>query len=369
MVTDARDAAFGEGPDNETVRRAIAEQLRDTVPPGAAGPVLGVRTGAIQCHVFSIVFPAWVSGRDGTRALFVKIPKHDLRKREPRVFPITAEDRQLAIGEFDSLKHLAANWLADDLEVSFVEPLRFLGFYNAIITAYARGMDGCEQFRRWDLMRRIGDRASARRLRRVMFRFGQALRRFHDRTSAPAEFDGRVLEGKLKRYVNGLREQRGDRPALQAAEAIAERLSTVRRPARTSSTLKGIDIRNLLVGQRDRVTILDPGRIKTTWPEADLARFLVTYRILWWGSPLFLTYMRPDRVAEASLLDGYSRAGCWDRELFAFQMIKEMLKHWHTAHDSLSLQPWPGMVKRVLAAGWIDRFYARQVLAETTDEA
>ena len=198
----------------------------------------------------------------------------------------------------------------------------------------------------------------------VMARMGAALRRFHDRTAQPATFDGRALAGKLLRYVERLEPIVGDREVLTQVRDAATGIGKLSQPAGLASTLKGIDIRNLLLAHDDGVVLLDPGRRKVTLPEADLARFLMTYRILWWGHPAFLIGFRPDAAAEAAFLRAYGHEEPAREALFRAQMIKELLKHWFTAHDSLKLKAFAPSVKRMLAKGWIDPYYSSQLRAE-----
>ena len=129
-----------------------------------------------------------------------------------------------------------------------------------------------------------------------------------------------------------------------------------------ASTLKGIDLRNLLIDGSDGVFLLDPGRMKRTFREADLARFLLTYRILYWGHWLFALGCEPDPAAEGEFLESYyASSEPASGRLLEFYLVKEALKHWHTAHASLRLKTWPAPVKRLVAAAYIDRFYERQL--------
>ena len=130
-------------------------------------------------------------------------------------------------------------------------------------------------------------------------------------------------------------------------------------------TLKGIDIRNVLMDEQDKLFLLDPGRMKRTCREADLARFLMTYRILYWGSWLFLLGLRPDIQAEEAFLDAYySKTAPRSQKLLSYFLIKEQLKHWHTAIDSLRLLAWAMPIKRLIEATYINPYYTRQLAQE-----
>jgi hypothetical protein len=296
--------------------------------------------------------------------VFVKIPKVDLRRRGGTILPISVDDRRMAQDEYDSLLFLADRWRADDLRVSFVRPLGFFEPCNAIVLAHVRARDACETLRRWDLRRRVGDRGASRRTQDVMARMGLALRRLHDGTAQPSTFRGGALQDKLVRYIERLDPIVADRRVLSSARDAAMRIGQMSQAVECTSTLKGIDIRNVMLDGDDGIVLFDPGKRKITLPEADLARFLVTYRILWWGHPAFLFGCRADPRAEDAFLHAYEGRGSVRGPLFHAQMVKELLKHWATAHESLRLKAWPPVVSRVLAAGWIDRFYASQLRHE-----
>ena len=130
-------------------------------------------------------------------------------------------------------------------------------------------------------------------------------------------------------------------------------------------TFKGIDIRNALIDEQDRLYLLDPGRTKITYRESDLARFIMTYRILYWGSKLLLLVREPDLKAEAAFLEFYyshSEPAC--PQLLNFFLLKEQLKHWHTALNSLQFRPWPSLLKYIVTKVYVNPFYSRQITAQ-----
>ena len=52
-----------------------------------------------------------------------------------------------------------------------------------------------------------------------------------------------------------------------------------------------------------------------------------------------------------------------DTRTFDLMMLKELLKHWHTAYVSLGFRPWRGWRRRLTAQLYVDRFYGAQVTA------
>ena len=130
-------------------------------------------------------------------------------------------------------------------------------------------------------------------------------------------------------------------------------------------TLKGLDMRNVLIGADGALYLLDPGKTKLIPREADLARFLMTYRILYWGSKLLLFVGVPDPQAEAAFLEAYyaqSRLPC--PQAFGLFLLKEQLKHWHTALDSLRRRDWPPTITRLAESIYVNPFYTRQIAVQ-----
>jgi hypothetical protein len=355
-VTPDEAARFDNHQAVEAIVRMVAvAHLR---PESTLGTV---RAADLQLNYFSMGLPIEAAHEGRTRAVFVKIPKEDLRRRGGRIMPLSAADRRLADEEYRSLTFLAEHWPGGEFDVSFVRPLGFHETFNAIVTERVAARDGCEQIRAWDLERRLGRASSRRRLRDVMARLGRSFRRFHDRFAEERPIDGPRLAAKLERYGAALAGMTRQQAVLDRARASAARIAGADLTGRDTWTLKGIDIRNVFIGEGDRIVMLDPGKMKRACAEADLARFLVTYRILWWGSPLFLLGLRPDPGGEAAFLEAYYGAADAGGLLLRSQFVKELLKHWHTAYHSLSLKPWSAAAKRLIASTVIDPYYTRHL--------
>ena len=351
--------ASAAGP-NLDVQHALAEIVAATYLPRLhANERLDV--GALSANYFSFTFPVDVISAGGRNGVFVKIPKADLRLSGHTILPVTAADRQMADDEVRSLRALATDWPLDELGVRFVTIRGFNPDYNAIVTERVYAAEALNVLRRLDLRRRTGRAVDGRRLISLLGRLGSALGRFHKRAAAAREFDPSRAVPKLLRYCQELATMtRSELPGRAAGALSAHDWSPV--AGYEASTLKGIDLRNLLIDGSDGVFLLDPGRMKRTCREADLARFLLTYRILYWGHWLFALGCEPDPAAEGQFLESYyASSEPASGRILEFYLVKEALKHWHTAHASLRLKTWPAPVKRLVAAAYIDRFYERQL--------
>lgn len=352
-------ASRGDTDSDIEIRQAIGVQVaRESLGLLTAIPSAGV----LSTNHFSFTFPVEVRTDSGSQGVFVKIPKADLRVFTPTIFPISDADRLLAEEEENSLRMLAEHWRADDLDVRWVTLRDVLPEYNAIITDRVTGDEAFQVFRGMDLRQRLGLAKDGRRLRGAMERIGRALRRFHQQRSTRKIFRFSEMMPKIEYYCLELAAATNSPLPKRTLKAL-RRFSSWECDALETPTLKGLDIRNVLIDKQDRIFLLDPGKTKMTFREADLARFLMTYRILYWGSLQLLLLGSPDPEAEKAFLRAYY-AGDDVPPLLRFYLIKEQLKHWHTAVDSLRRLPWPGLVKKWVAYAYVNPFYSRLLVTE-----
>jgi hypothetical protein len=364
MASEVRTSSLDLNQSNEEIQAKLGEEVAQQYLGLAVGD-RSYRLGSLSENYFSFTFSVNVLNASGeTSGVFVKIPKADLRLNESSIFPIKEEDRQLALAEQASLLLLTEQWPKEDLYVRWVKPKGFLKDYNAIVTERVWAGEAFSVFRQWDIRRRLGLRQDATRLRLAMGRLGGALGRFHQTQEQPSVFDIKTELPKLEYYCQKLSKYTTSYWPTRALDIISscdwQKIKGVKGP-----TLKGIDIRNVLIDDQDRITLLDPGKCKTTFCEADLARFVMTYRILYWGSSLLLLLGQPDRQAEVAFIDAYcAKQNLVSRQLLSLYLIKEQLKHWHTAMDSLSHLSWPSIMKKWVARIYINPFYINQISRE-----
>ena len=200
----------------------------------------------------------------------------------------------------------------------------------------------------------------------TMSRIGTALARFHNSSGADILCDADSIVKKMKGYLVELKGYGVDAAYLEGVARKLDAWAGVTFSSQVAINLKGLDIRQVFIDESGFLHLLDPGKMKNGYREVDLARFVVTCRILYWGSAAILLHLTPAACYEESFLDGYSRASGRSEMALRILIVKELLKHWRMAHVSLDEKSWPHAYKVLLRKAYMDPFYKRQISSELT---
>jgi len=324
-----------------------------------------IECGPIEVNCFSICFWAKLMGPAGMNEVYVKIPKVIFYDKEKETLgALSGDDIKLAVDEHESLVYLSRHWDGDDIGVTFVKPLGFIREFNAIITERVIAEHFFRRYRNSDLSRRLLGRAKTDSVPEAMSRLGEALARFHKKSSGRVLGDSERILEKMQGYVLDLRRYGVDSAYL---DDVAERLNgceDLSFTSRRALNLKGLDIRQIFIDEQSGLHLLDPGKLKDGYREVDLARFVVTCRILYWGSAAILFRISPNARYEASFLKAYARVNGISEAALGILIVKEFLKHWRMAHASLSRRRWPRAQKVFLKKLYLDPFYQQQLSVE-----
>lgn len=336
----------------------IEKYLADDIPPQR------IDCSPLRINCFSACFSVNAITQKGQKGVYVKIPKIILYQKEnEKIMPLSEEDIKLAEDEYNSLVYLSSHWCNDNnINVRFVRALGFMKEYNAIFTEQLYAKHFFKMFRQFNLKKTFTTRNDAVHL--IMSRLGTALSRFHQTTIKECEFD---IGGVLKKIQNICLQLKSFGIEPEFIDKIIIRLkkfNKVKINTHYTNTLKGFDVRQVFVDEDGAILLLDPGKMKTDYKEIDLARFIVTCRILYWGSMFFFLRMSPDISYEESFLQAYYGNGKRLGKVLYVLTIKELLKHWRMAYTVLGLKQWPSLVKKILKKTYIDPFYKWQIANE-----
>lgn len=318
-----------------------------------------VRVGPLQRNYYSLLFTVAAPGGPD---VVVKVPKTDLRARPADgILPLTSEDRALGRAEFDALTLMNRSWRGEDVRVRWVNAVGYIEEYNAIVTQRVDAREVWAPYVRLAARRLLGSSDAGAALAGALERIGTALGRFHMTHGKTDRAPTDALAQRLRQLHERLG---GDAlgPALSAklVRGVAG-IAAARWNVLDTVTFKGIDVRNVLRANDDSLWLVDPGKTKRGPAEADLSRFLMTWRILFWGTPWFAARVTPHPSIESAFLRGYDANAWRDPSVLSAWLLKEALKHWVTARETLALRQWGVARERLTRSIYVDPFHRRQI--------
>jgi hypothetical protein len=323
--------------------------------------------GPMEINDFSVCFWVNVNCDSGHKGLYVKIPKTSIIERKVAkrtIMPLSDNDRIFAQDEYRSLVHLSKIWKSDDIKVGFVKPLKFFKEYNAIVTGRISAGHIFRLFRKQDVKKKLHINKNNDLVHDALLRIGMALSRFHQRSFMKGVFTSDKAVLKMERYCLELRsfgtDLKFNKWLLNKVRALKGYVTSTQ----MTQTLKGLDLRNVFINEDGTLFLVDPGRMKEDYQEADLARFMITCRILYWGGMLFFFRVTPHRSYEESFIQGYYGFKKRSNKLLDILVIKELLKQWRWAYVNIEFKHWPEFLKYILKKTYVDPFYKREIAAE-----
>lgn len=320
----------------------------------------------LEINDFSICIGIDVVNGQNQRGVYIKIPKCDLyKKKKTEILPITKDDKKLADEEYRSLCHLSESWDGSEVLVNFVEVIGFIERYNAIVTSKIYANYLLKVFRKSDLLEKFRICAYNDKMHSVMQRLGTALKRFHLKYMKNTKFCADNAINKTIHYCSKIKYFGVNKLYVDSIMNRILKFSGYSETTQTTKTLKGLDIRNLFIDQQEAIFILDPGKMKDDFKEADLARLIVTCKIVYWGSLYLFLRLVPDSSYEDNFFTGYYGSDVLkNNKILRILIVKELVKHWYLAHVALQLKTWPNPLKKMLRIWYIDSFYKRQLEIE-----
>jgi hypothetical protein len=314
--------------------------------------------GPLEINDFSFCIPVECVDEKPLKGAYVKVPKR--RIATATLQELDEQDRRFGAEEARSLRLLADTWPIDE-NVAFVTMLGRIEAANVIVTRRVYGQDFSQWLRRVDadgLRTALGDRERAiGSLERV----GRSLARFHGAQAIDSRPDPSRLKAKFAGYAQRLSDFGIGREALTDVSALASEtaIAAACDYAPMTTTLKGLDVRNLLIEPDGRLVFLDPGAMKLDSPLADHARFAATLRLLYWGKLPFFFGRRPR--SEYALAFEQAYFGGEQPPAGRIFELKELCKMWLMAHVALRAKPWPAPFKRFLRSSYVNRFFTAWV--------
>jgi hypothetical protein len=381
--TPTTEGGFGQtgpkGPGRQSARplsneRCIAEIVSRLEREAFFRDELGLLTEPANVEISKLDIDYWsfifqVNWRDGNqdRGVFIKIPRSASHDDRIAVTPRNGRAVHMAKAEFASLSRLYefSQKQPPGGAVASIRPLAFWPEWNAIVTARVFGSDLFLALRR-NLLPLMGAAPGENHLGLLLSHLGEWL---FDFQYSFTESSARLLrtEDYAVEIDSYWRRILSDCSAMLPGQALARRLAGIRLQGELSmcANLEGFEVRNILLEREtNRMYVLDPGEISITCYLENVAQFLASLDILYWGTPWFLLGRRPAPAVRNEFLRGFSLRSPLPPAWLRFFYVKQLLRLWNDACCVLKRKSLPLGVSAFLQRVYIDQFYMRELETE-----
>lgn len=315
--------------------------------------------GSLEINKYSLTFWVRFIKKDKPFFVYFKIPK--IVENNKELFKFDRTDISLAEGEFNSLNYLNNHWPSTE-DVSFAVPLTFIEKFNLIITERIIG-----KYLFLELRKPLINFFQKEKLESHLSNLGRSLSIFHSKHNLKCNFELKEVTRKFQFYISELSEYGVHKTNFKLLEKLLNENKNFQDSSFLTFNLKGFDVRQIFLNKKG-LFIIDPGKIKNGYFESDLARFIITLRIINWGSiskifHLFLSIFVKSSYEKKFLESYYGKKIIFNKKL-SFLIIKEILKHWIMAHESINQKPIPKFLKRLIRVFYLDIFFKNLLYQE-----
>jgi hypothetical protein len=347
-----------ESPVFEKVARHIDEQCER---------YFGKRAAQVHVHgpkdvdYWSIIQTYTVLTKHGARhTVFCKMPKYEWQLRSPEQLDLDPSAPAMARIEYDSLVKLSAVFENAEPALRVIRPLDLLSHPNAILT---EGVD--EAIEVYQCLRSADQGKHSREAALDMVhKCGRWLGHFHGHSATSESVEPL---GDLQRQLQHLRTEasQGGKyaepllPYLAQAEAL-----NIEYDSEQTLISEGFEVRNFIVS-KNTIYFLDPGKLLLGSRYDDLARFLASLSVLYWGKLKLLWKTPTEDLYARTFLQGYESVyGSINRPLLKAHMVKQYLKLWLEGLKVLDFKPYPRPLKWIGRRFYLPSFFCKRIEEE-----
>jgi len=329
----------------EFLRREIPRRVHGYFPDLSGKVTIEVmHKGRPFVRKHSILFEISVldGARGAVKGMFVKIPK-------------VASEKTVK-GIYETLVDLYAFSTKLPPEMNTVRPLDCLAELPAIVTERVEGES---------LNYLLRNRRKAVVHCNILENCGRFLRAYHEGmgqitwdTDFSEEFWNQCLA-----YLKDLEDDGvGKEERLKILAGFEKGVSRVRQRVPTCLTVKDYQIRNIIV-QENRTFFIDVTEPRKRTIYDNIATFLNSLTMLFWGTPWFFLGIVPPRILSDRFLEGYF-ANTIPLDLVSLFCAKSLCHRWHRALESLSVRKRgvTGIIGYIPLRHRINRFFHMQVM-------
>ena len=309
----------------------------------AAGrPSSRVSEWRFQSRYFSsLIYFTTAADSERPGRFLAKFPKATRRRGYSSLPPRTPEDIELAAHEYRAFQALSRDWPLG--ETAFVEPRFFDPSTGLLVFDHLEGHD---VYGRALPRRLFWRRTSPPGFTSTLRSLGRALGQYHVRTARRVSYKFDDLLGKL---------DQGGRQVNVALPAWAGQRES--REVHVVPGIKGFEVRNARK-EGNKIWLYDPGRLRDEPAEADVARFLVSLRMLGWGTPYFPLPL-PTSYLEDTFVASYCEQRSLDEAALALLLLREVLWNWREALEVLAARELPSLARSLLGRLYVEPSFRR----------
>tara|TARA_B100000989_G_C19485206_1_gene447076 strand:+ start:142 stop:1206 length:1065 start_codon:yes stop_codon:yes gene_type:complete len=322
---------------------------------------LNYKVGDWEINDFSCVFSLSLLNEEKNK-FHIKIPRVNITFSA--IDLIKSDDVEMAKNEYKSLQFLQENW-PDKYSIKFIEPIVYIEKYNAIVSKTFIGTDFFLNVRKYDIRNKFFNTQIPTKIQNQLKNISNTIFSYHKISITNNQIRNTeiiLLKVKIKKIISELMEQSVSQDCFKI---LLEYISTQDDNFKNityASTLKGLDIRNILINLDNEICMLDPGKLKIEPEVAGIARYLVTCEMIYWGTIYFFFHFKLSNKLLSTIKSPYQNIGKSNRNLLKLYLIKEYCKHWKQAYHNIDLKKrWPNIFRACMKYFYVDRFFNKEI--------
>lgn len=319
---------------------------------------------------FSCVFSISINNNNNNNEHFhVKIPRSKI------IFlgfnHITNDDIAMAKKEYDSLNFIKLNWPKNDY-INFIEPIAYLEKFNAIITRTFFGNDFFFHLKKNDLRNKFFKKSISSDIKYHLKNISKSISIHHDLSlthEKVRDINIEKLVFKISNLIIDLDKNCVSQNCFNKINSFISIQENIFKDIYFAKTLKGLDIRNILLSSDNKICFLDPGKLKLEPSVAGIARYFVTCEMIYWGTFYFFFYFKISKNLISIIMNSIDTSNDLNKDLLKLYILKEYVKHWKQAYINIELKnKWPTFLKFFMKKIYVDRFFNKSITDLITNE-
>jgi len=292
--------------------------------------------------------------------IYCKFPKSDWSINRIGKINTDPKAKNMVMDEFVSLNFLYNYFSEKNVTPNVIRPLDFMQEFGAILT---EGIEGCEEI--YKLLWQAGKgKLRSDSVKNHLYLCGRWVAQLHSFRGGEHSFESKnkfhdqlaAFRAEIKRLTDCILKKRINK--------AAERALHLPEPYEHPSVLtaEGIEIRNFIT-RGEKIYFLDPVQITHASRYEDLARFIASLDILYWGRIDFLLKNYNAKNYSRVFIQAYQAATGFEinEQVLKVYLIKQYLKLWLDGLKVLEFKSYPGPLSQIVQWVYIDRFFSLKI--------